>query len=311
MITRAPRAALLATLALCLLAAHATPALATFHLVQVREVYPGSAANPDAEYVELQMWSGAQNFVGGHFARSFDADSAPVATSTFPGNVANGANQSTLLLATPQAEAEFGFLADAPLAPAGQLSPAGGAVCWEAIDCLSWGTLKGSLPSPAGTPAAPGGIPDGMALRRSIARGCATALESADDSDQSLADFESVFPAPRPNSVPPTEKSCARAGVGGAGSPSEDHHAPQTTLRRKPPKRTRDRTPTFRFASNEQDATFECKLDRKRFRPCRSPFTADRLAFATHSFRVRAVGQDGAKDPTPAAYRFRVVRRQS
>jgi hypothetical protein len=293
------------TLGLCLLPA--APALATFHLMQVREIYPGSAADPEAEYVELQMWSAGQNLVGGHILRSYGADGTPLGTSTFPSNVPNSANQSTLLLATPQAEAVFGVAADASISPPGQLSPAGGAVCWETIECVSWGSFSGPLPSSAGAPAAPDGIPDGMALRRSLGRGCATALDPADDSGQSGADFEAVFPAPRPNSIPPSEHTCGGEPGGGAGPTSAGDDAPQTTLRRKPPKRIHDRTPTFRFAANEAGAHFECRVDRKRFRSCVSPFTARRLAFGHHRFQVRAVGHDGVKDPSPAAYLFRIL----
>jgi len=284
----------------------AGPAQATFHLIQVREVYPGSAANPDAEYVELQMWRGSQNFVGGHFVRSYNAGGGVVATSPFPANVPNGANQSTLVLATPAAAEQLGIVADAPLAPAGQLSPAGGAVCWEEIDCVSWGSFAGGLPSPAGSPVAPGGIPDGMAIRRSLARGCPTLLDSADDSDDSVADFEITTPSPRPNSVPPSETACPSTGQGGSGEPGRGEDRPQTSLRRKPPKRTSDRTPTFRFGSNAADAKFECRLDRKPYRRCRSPFTTKPLALGSHLFRVRAVDH-GLIDPTPASYRFRVV----
>lgn len=300
---RIPSAVLLA---LCLLCLHVSAAAATFHLMQVREVYPGSGANPDAEYVELQMWSSNQNHVGGHFLRSYDAGGGIVATSAFPGDVANGANQSTLLLATPEAEAEFGVAADAPLAPTGQLSPSGGAVCWETIDCVAWGNFSGSLPSPAGSPAAASGIPDGMALRRSIARGCATALDIADDSN-SGSDFEAVFPAPRPNATAPSERLCV-ASSGGSGSLVPTGRAPQTQLRRKPPKRTTDRTPSFRFSADEGSATFQCRLDRKRFRRCRSPFTSPRLSLGRHRFQVRAVGSGGRVDLSPSTYRFRVVR---
>jgi hypothetical protein len=305
---RAARAAFPLALALVLLAFPAPPAVATFHLVQVREVYPGSGANPDSEYVELQMWSGGQNLLGGHVVRSYDASAAVTGASAFPADVANDANQSTMILATPQAEAEFGFVADGPLAPAGQLSHVGGAVCWETIDCIAWGSFAGSLPSPAGAAAAPGGIPDGMALRRSIARDCATALDPADDSDQSQADFEVVFPAPRPNAVAPSEKTCSGAGVGGgAGGPAPAGEAPQTFLRRKPARKTRDRTPTFRFGSDERGASFECSLDRKRFRACSSPLTTRRLGSGPHRFRVRAV-RDDVSDPSPASYRFTVLR---
>lgn len=302
----------LAAAALLILAGLVVPAGAgaSFHLMQIREVYPGSAANPEAEYVELQMWRGGENHVGGHVLRGYDATGAVVATSTFPADVPNGANQSTLVLATPQAEAQFGIAADAALAPAGQLSPGGGAVCWEAIDCVAWGSFAGALPSPAGSPATPAGIPDGMAIGRSIARGCATLLDPADDSDNSAADFAPVAPAPRPNSVPPSERSCATAGPGGGsgGSPSEAKDAPRTVLRHKPPKRTADRTPTFRFTSDAQGARFECKLDGRRYRACRSPFTSKRLSPGPHRFRVRAV-DDGLRDPTPASYRFTVLGR--
>lgn len=266
-------------------------AQATFHVVQIREVYPGSAANPLSEYVELQMWSGGENLVGGHFARAYDAAGAAVATSTFPADVPRGSNQSTMLLATPEAEAEFGIVADAPLAPAGQLSPGGGAVCWEGIDCVSWGAFAGTLPSPTGAAAAPPGIPDGMALRRSISRGCSSLLDFADDRDRSAADFSLASPAPRPNSVVPSERHC-----------------PQTVLRLKPARRTSDRTPTFRFSSSGASG-FQCKLDGRRFRPCRSPFTTASLSLGPHRFRVRAIGSRGNADPTPASHRFRVVGR--
>jgi hypothetical protein len=295
--------------ALAALATAASSASATFHEVKVREVYPGSGASPAAEYVELQAWSSGQNHVGGHFVRTYDADGNIVATSAFPADVPQGANQMTMVLATPEAESAFGIVADAPLSPSGQLSPAGGAVCWETIDCVVWGAFSGSLPSPAGSPAASGGILDGMALRRSIDANCATALDPTDDHDNSLADFAAVFPAPRPNSVAPSEVSCASVGGGGpTGGPyGPSVETPQTTLKRKPPKRTSDRTPTFRFAADATKAQFQCKVDKIAYRTCRSPFTTKRLGLGAHTFKVRAIDSSGRIDPSPASYRFRVV----
>lgn len=297
-----------------LLCVGATPALATFHLMQIREVYPGSAAAPETEYVELQMWASGQNHVEGHVLRRYDAGGAVIGTSTFPHDAPDGANQSTLLLATPQAETQFGVVADAPLAP-GSLSPAGGAVCWESIDCVAWGSFNGTLPSPAGAPAAPAGIPDGMALRRSIASGCATLLDPADDNDESSADFQVVLPQPRPNSVAPTERSCSSGesgtGVGAAGGSGSGPGAGpassvETTLRGKPARHAHDRTPTFRFTASDPGASFECKLDRKAYRRCRSPFTTKALALGRHRFLVRA-RRGSEVDPTPASWRFRVL----
>jgi hypothetical protein len=302
-------------LALMALAVSAPAASATFHLMQIREVYPGSVANPSAEYVELQMWAPDQNHVGGHVLRTYDAGGTATGSDGFLADVPRGADQSTLVLATPEAEAALGFVADASLAPSGRLDPSGGAVCWESIDCVSWGNFAGSLPSPAGTPAAASGIPDGMAMRRTIAPGCPTLLEPGDDHDNSAADFAPVFPAPRPNSVVPAEHPCGgsggggTAGAGGGGPAATERGAPATTLSGRPPRRSRDRTPTFRFRADEADVNFECRIDSRPFRPCSSPFTARHLSVGHHLFRVRARDDSGLADPSPASYGFAVMAR--
>jgi hypothetical protein len=300
----------LAAVACAVLAASAS---ATFHEMSIREVFPGSSSASEAEYVELQMWAAGQNLVGGHSLRTYDAGGALIATTPFGGDVSGAANQSTVLLGTPAVTTAFGVTPDGTL-EAGKIDPAGGAVCWESIDCVSWGGFKGlSLPSPAGSPAAPAGIPDGMAIRRTISPGCPTFLEPTDDRDNSAADFAAVFPSPRPNSVAPSETRCpSSAGqAGGEAGGGQDGQgargAPQTTLKRKPPHKTTDRTPTFRFGADEQGSTFQCKLDGKPFKPCRSPFTAARLALGAHTFKVRARDESGKLDPTPAAYRFRIA----
>jgi hypothetical protein len=290
-------------LALIGLAWMAPPALAPFHLISIREVYPGSSTAPGAEYVELQMYASGQNLVKGHSVAFYDAAGVAIGSDAFPQDVPNDQNQRTVLMGTAAAESQFGVVVDAPMTPE-RIDPAGGAVCFESIDCVSWGSFSGSLPSPTGTPAT--AIPDGMALRRTIAPGCPTLLEDSDDRNDSALDFAAVFPAPRPNSVTPSEQACAaggRAGQSGRG-------APQTTFKRKPAKRTRDRTPTFRFASDETGSTFQCKLDRKPYRRCRSPFTTGRLALGRHTFKVRARDSSGLFDPTPASYAFRVIEKR-
>jgi hypothetical protein len=304
---RRPAALVVALASLFALACPAT-APATFHEMSIREVYAGT---PESQYVELQMWSAGQNLVDNHVLRTYNAAGGVTSTNTFTADVPNGANQSTILLAAPGAEAEFGVTPDTALT-AGSLDPTGGAVCWETLDCVSWGAFSGfagATPSPTGTPAA--AIPAGMALRRTIAPGCATLLEPTDDRDNSAADFSAVFPAPRPNSVTPSEHRCPGSSespfgvVPGGGSSKKG--APQTTLRGKPGKAIHDRTPTFRFASNEPGSTFQCKLDGKPFRSCRSPFTSKQLPLGRHTFKVRARDKSGKLDPSPASYRFEIV----
>jgi hypothetical protein len=86
---------------------------------------------------------------------------------------------------------------------------------------------------------------------------------------------------------------------------------PATFIRKRPRKvvRTRGRRArvVFRFASDQADAFFECRIDRGRFRRC-APKLVRRLKLGRHVLRVRAVSASGAADPSPAVYRFRVRR---
>ena len=62
----------------------------------------------------------------------------------------------------------------------------------------------------------------------------------------------------------------------------------------------------FRFRSRSSDASFECKLDGRRWRRCASPYRLRSVAEGRHRFKVRAVSSDGKRDPTPAKRRFTV-----
>lgn len=72
------------TLALGFVFLTSTPAFAAFHFIAVKEVFAGSGAHPNAQYVLLQAYSGGQNAVGGHSVTTFDASGAPTGTFTFP-----------------------------------------------------------------------------------------------------------------------------------------------------------------------------------------------------------------------------------
>ncbi len=69
-------------------------ASATFHLMQIRELYLGDNADTRTEYVELQMWAPFQSFVGGHSLTYYNSAGALIATQTFSSNVPNGNNQA-------------------------------------------------------------------------------------------------------------------------------------------------------------------------------------------------------------------------
>ncbi len=83
----------------------------------------------------------------------------------------------------------------------------------------------------------------------------------------------------------------------------------RTTLRKHPRKRVRTEKAkarvTFRFRSPDSGSAFQCRVDKKRFRACKSPVSY-RLKRGAHVFRVRAVSALGS-DPTPAKFRFKIL----
>jgi hypothetical protein len=276
----------------------ACPAQASFHLIKVREVFPGTIAHPDSDYVELQMYAAGQSLV--QFGELKVLGPTGTVTSNFkPGSsVANSANQSTVLIANAEYSDQFPGVAADFVDEGLSLNPAGGAVCWPQTeppfdDCASWGNFSGqeSLPSPGDSaPAAPAGIPDGKALLRSITPGCATFLENADDTNDSAVDFSLQTPNPRNNTTTPIEKECPAL--------------PNTTIVTKPANPTKGTAASFTYtATPATGAEFECRLDAASFSTCSANGVTypGPLAEKSHSFEVRAVNSTGT-DPTPATY---------
>jgi hypothetical protein len=81
---------------------------------------------------------------------------------------------------------------------------------------------------------------------------------------------------------------------------ARDLRAPQTRITRGPRGRQTARAATFRFRSSEGGSTFQCRLDRGRWRPCRSPRSYRRLDLSTHRFQVRGRDRAGNLDRSPA-----------
>lgn len=78
---------------------------------------------------------------------------------------------------------------------------------------------------------------------------------------------------------------------------------PQTKINKT---KVKGNTVKFKFSSSEKGSKFECKLDKKKFKPCKSPKTYKNLKPGKHVFKVRAV-KGGVADPTPAKRKFKVV----
>jgi Ca2+-binding RTX toxin-like protein len=94
--------------------------------------------------------------------------------------------------------------------------------------------------------------------------------------------------------------------------PPADRRPPRTRIVFGPPSRITTarkwRRVAFRFSANEAGSSFRCKLDRKPYRPCRSP-RAYRVKAGRHVFGVFAIDPTGNRDRTPALFRFQLRRR--
>lgn len=192
----------------------ASPGSAAFHEIKVKEVFAGSAAHPNAQYVVLQAYTQFQSSVSGHSVLTFDELGAPTGTFTFVGPVGNGADQMTIFVATPDAAAIFDITAD--LAMTAVLDPAGGKVCWDGatpIDCVTWGSYGGA---DGGTPYnAEGGLIRGYAAQRRLDICLAIGeLDDCDDTGDSASDFITALPGPRKNNGTPGETPPATCGNG-------------------------------------------------------------------------------------------------
>lgn len=100
-----------------------------------------------------------------------------------------------------------------------------------------------------------------------------------------------------------------QTGPGGGG----DKTPPKTTITKAPKSRVKTRRSKakvkFEFAADEKGSTFECRLDKKPFVSCESPWTA-KAAVGKHTFDVRATDKAENTDESPARAAFKVVKRK-
>lgn len=298
---RARRALGVPPILLALLLVPTAADAASPHL-KVRGVFPGSAAAPLAEYVELQAIAPGQTDVTGQAVEFYDGAGALDATFTIPGDVPNGESQRAILLATAEA-ASLGILApDFTLPSAGLMSPAGGAACITGAgagteDCVSWGSiplLKAPFPDPQRANSLP--LAGGNALSRSIVRGCADFHDPADDTANSGSDFITSAPQPRNNASPVSGTPCV----------------PDTFITVFPGSPSKQTSINFQYTESPQDpvASFDCALDWEDpldagdLAPCPAgSLDLTGLSDGLHRLAVRATGQGGT-DPSPDLFNW-------
>ena len=86
-----------------------------------------------------------------------------------------------------------------------------------------------------------------------------------------------------------------------------DTDPPETKITRAPGAVVGRHRARFEFSSDEPGSTFECKLDRRDYKPCGSPRRMRGLDDGRHGFRVRATDPSGNVDPTPARSRWKIT----
>jgi hypothetical protein len=182
------------TCVIVVLLAQASSALASFHIMDVQEIYFGSATAPNAQYVMLVEDAAGQTLVGGKAVDLQDATGASAGTfGTFSANVSNGAAGDNIIIGTAEAQALFGITFD-QVVPAANLPFPSGRVTWAGtVYAVAYGNYtggNGAFGSPAPTPA------------------LGFTLVEATDSNHNSLDFVLGRPHPRNNArvaVPDTD----------------------------------------------------------------------------------------------------------
>lgn len=167
------------------------------------------------DYVELQFTANGESTAGKHLITYFSGGSQR-SDILLPINPLNTGSQRTFLVGNGSTVG--GVTPDFNAASDLNLVGQDGAVCLTDpapaltnLDCVAYGSYTNSTGLPVGTPATAAQF--GQTIGRAITRGCATALDKADDTDNSAADFALTTTPPVANVTVPVEKPCAGGGT--------------------------------------------------------------------------------------------------
>jgi hypothetical protein len=146
-----------------------------------------------------------------------------------------------------------------------------------------------------------GSSTDQRGLPRPVDFATVSNTEGGDGSDIGAFELQAL---PVPPATSPRPKPILITPVAG------DRQPPNTRIASGPARVTFKRLATFRFASTEAQSSFQCRVDKRRWRECASPYarkvSAGKGAGRKHVFQVRAIDRFGNVDPTPARFGWRV-----
>jgi hypothetical protein len=173
------------------------PASASQHNMYIDEIFGGVGYAPNAQFLELRMWNGGQQFVNGADVTTFDNDGTQVATEAFTADEGNGTQGASILVGTAEAATLFGVPLDLEFDDP-FLSPSGkacfGSSTSSFYDCVTWGDYIGPQPqSPVNNPE---GLVQGASFRRTYG---SNGIDGTDDHNDNERDFIIDTPDPRNN----------------------------------------------------------------------------------------------------------------
>jgi hypothetical protein len=117
-------------------------------------------------------------------------------------------------------------------------------------------------------------------------------------------------PAPAPAPAPSPKPKPKPPGGGNGGRTSPGAVAPHTKVTFAPLFKTRARRPLIGFVdlTEQEGTTFSCRVDRRRWVKCASPYRIKRLSLGRHVFRVKGLN-GGIWEAKPVVRKFKVVPR--
>jgi hypothetical protein len=115
----------------------------------------------------------------------------------------------------------------------------------------------------------------------------------------------------------PVPAAGTATGSGGSGATVKEaikignfvYVAPLTRITFGPAAKTRSRRPVLRFidTTEQPNTSFFCRIDRKAWKACTSPYRLKRLALGKHVFAVKGKSFAGQPEKAPVTRRFKVV----
>jgi hypothetical protein len=143
----------------------------------------------------------------------------------------------------------------------------------------------------------------GLVQARQAVEALAPLVPFSDPPSTVIAPVPPAPPTPEVPIVNPAPAPTTNPGATGAGP------VPTTTIKKHPPKLVKSRVGrtklSFKFATDQKGASFECSVDKSGWSKCGSNYKAYFL-LGSHELKVRARGSDGNVDPTPAVFKFTI-----